>query len=214
MNRRVLGVCAVAVVLAAVSTSVRAADEGFVPIFNGKDLNGFKFVLAGKSADPAKTFMVEDGYIKVTGKPNGFFCTEKTYKNYVFKFDWRFNVPDGKPEDPRINSGCLIHITGEQKVWPKCIEAQGMYRDHAKMIPVAGAQANNIKDDNEARKRALKPLNEWNTTEVTVQDGKISAKINGTPVASCTTTLTEGPIGFQSEGVEIHFKNLLIKVLE
>src|SRR5262249_48832953 len=186
---RVLGILTAVGILAAALSYAAAAEEGFVPIFNGKDLSGFKFVLANKTAEPAKTFMVEDGYIKVSGKPNSYFCTEKSYKNYIFKYDWRFNVPDGKPEDPRINSGCLIHITGEDKVWPKCIEAQGMYRDHAKMIPVADAQASNIKDDNAARKQALKPLNEWNTTEITVQDGKIAAKINGTPISSCTTTL-------------------------
>jgi hypothetical protein len=212
MNRRVFGALSAAIVLAALTPAYGAKDE-FVPIFNGKDLSGFKFFLAG-NAEPAKTFSVEDGYIKVSGKPNGYFYTDKSYKNYVIKFDWRFNVPDGKPEEPRINSGCLVHITGENKVWPKCIEVQGMYRDHAKLLRVSGAPATDIKDDNDARKKALKPLNEWNTTEVTVQDGKLSAKINGTPISSCTTTLTEGPIGFQSEGVEVHFKNMMIKEMK
>ena len=42
----------------------------------------------------------------------------------------------------------------------------------------------------------------------------ITAKINGTPVSSGKSDLTEGMIGFQSEGAEIHFRNIKIKQIK
>jgi hypothetical protein len=36
-------------------------------------------------------------------------------------------------------------------------------------------------------------------------------KVNGVPVSSGKTELTEGPIGRQSEGAEIHFRNIVLK---
>jgi hypothetical protein len=70
------------------------------------------------------------------------------------------------------------------------------------------------KFDAEAQKRAVKPMGEWNTTEITCgADGTVSVKVNGVPVSSGKSELTEGPIGWQSEGAEIHFRNILIKKL-
>jgi hypothetical protein len=66
--------------------------------------------------------------------------------------------------------------------------------------------------DRAAKDKATKPVGEWNTTEITcAADGTITAKINGTPVSSGKGELTEGVIGFQSEGAEIHFRNIKIK---
>ena len=71
------------------------------------------------------------------------------------------------------------------------------------------------KFDRPARDKAVKPVGEWNTTEITCRaDGSITAKINGTEVSSGKGELTEGPIGFQSEGAEIHFRDIKIKELK
>src|SRR5688572_15831646 len=77
-------------------TAVRAGDDGFKPLFNGKDLSGWKTVPT--SADD--TFSVKEGAIVVSGKPNGYFYTDKSYKNYILKFDWKF-IKSG-------NSGLLV----------------------------------------------------------------------------------------------------------
>src|SRR5207244_1298479 len=69
--------------------------------------------------------------------------------------------------------------------------------------------------DEAAQKKALKESYEWNTTEATVKaDGTIAVKINGVPVSTAKTELTSGPIGFQSEGARIHFKDIKIKMLD
>jgi hypothetical protein len=201
--------------------SVTAADkndqEGFRPLFNGKDFTGWKFLLPN-NADPTKTWSVTDGVVICTGRPNGYFYTDKTYKNYVLRYDWQYKRPSGLQDDSKFtgNSGALVHIQEPHKVWPKCIEVQGMNRDHGLLIGVAGIKLSpGAKFDREAKNKATKPVGEWNTTEIICKaDGSIEAKINGTEVSSGKSELTEGPIGLQSEGAEIHFRNILLKELK
>jgi len=183
-------------------------DEG-TPLFNGKDLTGLKvqFNPADKDAAPAKTFTVKEGALIVSGKPTCYIYTEKSYKDYVLTYEWRF-PKDSKPES---NSGCLVHITEPHKVMPKSVEPQGRYKDHGKLFFLGGAKGE-AKFDEEAHKKALKPMGEWSKTEVTCKaDGTVIVKLNGVEVASGKSDLTSGPIGFQSEGTEVHFRNIKIK---
>jgi len=196
------------VVLSLATPAVRAADDGFTPLFNGKDLTGWKvqFKDADKDADPTKTFTVKDGALIVSGKPTCYIHTEKSYKDYVLTFEWRF--PEGSAPDS--NSGCLVHIQPPPKVMPKSVEPQGRYRDHGKLFFI-GVKGEG-KFDEEAHKKALKPMGQWSTTEVTCKaDGSVSVKLNDIPVSEGKTELTSGPIGFQCEGWEVHFRNIKIK---
>ena len=199
--------------LAALKTSA-GDDAGFVSIFNGKDLSGWKTLVAGKG-DAAKTYTVQDGAVIVSGKPNGYFYTEKSYKNYIVRFDWRYKRPDSLKDDEKFggNSGLLVHITGDHKVWPKCVEVQGMNKEHGKIFAIGGAKGK-YSFDAPALKKARKPVGEWNTTEVICKDGEITSKVNGAQVATGKGDLTEGPFGLQSEGAEIHFKNIKIKEMK
>jgi hypothetical protein len=103
------------------------------------------------------------------------------------------------------------------KIWPHSVEPQCRYMDHGKLFFIGfGKDANTEQSfDMEAQKKALKPADEWNTTEVTARaDGSIEVRINGTLVNKGKSPLTEGPIGFQSEGARIHFKDISIKELK
>jgi hypothetical protein len=180
-------------------------------------MDGWKFFLDPKAgdADPAKSFIVENGEIRVPGFPNGYFYTEKSYKNYVLTYDWTY--PKDQPDKTTMNSGCLVHIQTPHKVWPKSVEPQVRYKDHGKFFFIGFAKESKTeqKFDEAAQQKALKPPYEWNTTEVTCKaDGSISVKVNGTPVNEGRSELTEGPIGFQSEGARIHFRNIKIKMME
>ena len=178
-----------------------AGDDGFKPLFNGKDLTGWK--VFPEKAD--KAFAVKDDAISVVGSPAGYVYTDKSYTNYVLKFDWKF-LKDG-------NSGILVHIQ-DHKVWPRSLEVQGMQKQHGSIIPI-GIKAKS-KVDAKAQKEAIK-VGEWNTTEITVKNGQVDTKINGTHVSTATITsddVKSGPIGFQSEGSPLLLKDLKIKVLE
>ena len=81
------------------ATSVRAADteKGFVPLFDGKTLDGWK-----QHGGKAK-YAVEDGAIIGTSVPNtsnSFLCTEKTYGNFILELEFKV--------DPELNSGVQI----------------------------------------------------------------------------------------------------------
>ena len=197
--------------LLVVSASFAADTDDWVPLFNGKDLTGLKvhFKDADKDADVAKTFSVKDGALIVSGKPTCYIYTDKSFKDYVVTYDWRF--PEGSTPDS--NSGCLVHIQLPHKVMPKCIEPQGRYKDHGKLY-FLGVKGEGTFDE-AAHKKALRPMGIWSTTEVTCKaDGTISVKLNGIAVASGKTDLTSGPIGFQCEGWEVHFRNIKIKEMK
>jgi hypothetical protein len=198
-----------------VSQATAGDDKGFKPLFNGKNLKGWKVFLKDDKADPAATFVVKDGEIQVSGFPFGYFYTEKSFKNYVIRYSWTY--PKDQPEKTTMNSGLLVHIQEPHKIWPKCIEPQGRYMDHGKLF-FPGFGKDDKKEsafNDKAQKKALKASYEWNTTEATVGgDGSIEVRINGTPVSSGKTALTSGMIGFQSEGARIHFKDIKIKILD
>ncbi len=202
-----------AIVMAALAGP--AAAQEFVPLFNGNDLAGWKFFLdpKAKDADPAKTFIVKDGEIQVTGFPNGYFYTDKSYTSYVLRYSWTY--PKDQPEKSSMNSGCLIHIQEPHKIWPRSVEPQCRYKDHGMLFFIGLDKVKDKTEQNfneQAQKKALKESYEWNTTEVTAKsDGGIEVRINGQLVTTGKSALTEGPIGFQSEGARIHFKKIEIK---
>jgi len=200
---RCLPVAALLAAAVVLGRPARGADDDFVKIFNGKDLSGLKII----PETAADTFQVEDGVIKVSGKPNGYFYTEKSYKNFVVRFDWRYPEKAG-------NSGLLVYIQPPHRVFPKCIEVQGAYGSHGSIFAIGGAKGK-FKDDGASRKKALKDAKEWHATEVTSMNGKLTAKINGILVCEGEAEgVSEGPLGWQSEGAPIEFKNILIKELK
>ena len=108
------------------------------------------------------------------------------------------------------NSGYLLFGT-EHKVWPKSIEVQGMNKEVARIIPLGGATAKS-ETDADARKKARRPLGEWNSMEIAVKGGAITASINETRISTVSEyDPKEGWIGFQSEGAEIQWKNIRLR---
>jgi hypothetical protein len=195
-----------------VSQATAGDDKGFVDLFNGKDLTGWKTL--PEKAD--KTYAVVDGYLKVSGNPAGYFYTDKSYKNYVLRYDWRFKRPAKLEDEKKFggNSGLLVHITGPHKIWPNSLEVQGMNRDHGSFLSIGKTGLTDYKFNRAAMEKARNKVGEWNTTEVAVKNGDVTAKLNGALVATGKITLVEGPLGFQSEGSELHFKNIKIKTLD
>ena len=206
-----LGLAAFAALAIGLSFEARGGEAGWTKLFNGSNLDGWKtFFKPGDKGDPTTCITVKDGEIQVTGFPFGFFYTEKSFKNYTVRYSWTY--PKNQPEKTSMNSGLLMHIQQPLAVWPKSIEPQGRYKDHGKLYfpGWTGAKPDTMFDEAK-QKEALKPSHEWNTTEVTSKDGAINVHINGVAVSSTKTELTSGPIGFQSEGARIHFKDILMK---
>jgi hypothetical protein len=197
---------------------VHAEEKTFQPLFNGKDLSGWQTFFRDKDmGDPKTCITVKDGEIQIAGDPWGYLYTDKSYKNYVIRYTWRY--PTEQPEKTTMNSGLLLHTQQPHKVWPKSVEAQGRYKDHGKIFfPGWDKEDKTPREttfDQVAQAKALKASDAWNTTEATVRgDGTIEVRLNGTLVATVKTPLTSGLIGFQSEGARIHLKDIQIKSLD
>ena len=186
-------------------------EKGFVPLFNGRDLEGLSFFFSDKDHDPARTFSVVDGVLTCTGKPEGYWHTGKDYRNFTLRFDVRYKKSEGDVDEMTWhgNSGCLLFLQ-EHKIWPRSLEIQGRNRDLLTIVPIRTWAK--FETDGEASKKARKPLGEWNSIEIASRNGVIACSLNGVLVSTVRKCeFKEGPIAFQSEGVEIHWRNVLIR---
>lgn len=193
--------------------SAPLAAEEFKPLWNGKDFTGFSFHLGMEGTDNEGTFTIKDGVIVCTGEPKGYFFTDKSYDRYVLEYDWKFARPKGLENDLDFkgNSGCLIHIKEAKalRFWPRSIEIQGMYVQAGRILPIPRNVKCQYTWDEKAAKEAVTKVGDWHTTRIEVDGGNMKIFVNGTEVSSVKDCeITEGPIGFQSEGAEIHFRNI------
>lgn len=214
--------CALAVMLAATLArpSLLPAQEndekGWTTLFNGKDLDGWKFHLGNQGGANDGTFTVKDGILICSGKPAGYMYTAKSYRNYTLQFEFAFKRPDGLKSDAefRGNSGCLIHVgqTNALGVWPRSIEVQGANGQLGLILPIPRDVKCTRTFEAEASEKARKPVGEFNKVEIDVKGGDMTIKLNGVLVSTVgKCELTEGPIGFQSEGAETLWKNIRIR---
>jgi hypothetical protein len=122
------------------TTSPQADAEGFITIFNGKDLTGWtpKFAGVELGENYKDTFVVEDGILKVQydnyetfdGKFGHLFF-DKPYSHYILKMEYRFveGHCEGAPGYTWINSGVMLHSQSAESMsfdqeFPSSIEAQ------------------------------------------------------------------------------------------
>ena len=193
------------------------AEESWSPLWNGKDFEGFAFHMGKGGTDNDGTFSVKDGVIVCTGKPSGYMYTKKPYSRYTLEYEWAFRRPEGLKDEAgfRSNSGCLVHIGEENAlgIWPRSVEVQGAHNQAGLILPIPRNLRCKVTDDKAARARSLKPVGQWQTTTIDVDGGNMTISLNGQVVSTVRDCeLTEGPIGFQSEGAEIHLRNIRIRV--
>lgn len=212
--------CHVPFALAAVmlAGSVRGAEEGFTPLFNGQDLSGW--VNVNLAPD---TFTVKDGMLVSTGKPTGTIRTERMYENFVMELEWRHMASGG-------NAGVFIWgdpLTSVGTPFNRGIEVQVLdgretenYTSHGDVFAIHGATMTPDRPHPAGWARCLpsekraKPSPEWNHYRITANDGKLKLAVNGKEVSGgydCNPR--KGYICLESEGSECHFRNLKIKEL-
>jgi hypothetical protein len=217
----------VGVALGCLLASTPADDkDGWTPLFNGRDFTGWTFHLRqpkdGKKVEPKDVWSVADGYVRCIGKPNGYMATEKQYGDYVLKVRWRF-PKDGKGG----NSGVLLHVQEKDEVWPTSIEAQ-MYAGRAGDFwliypPAAKLDIDPARQDPKQARHYFripkeeieKPFGEWNEYEITCRGGDVTLVVNGHKANEGKNgNLTKGRIALQSEGAEVHFKDVVIRSIK
>jgi hypothetical protein len=198
-----------------------AKDDGFKPMFNGKDLSGWVNV----NCHP-DTFFVKDGETVTTGTPTGFLRTEKQYENFVLEMDW-MHVEKTKV----ANSGLFVWgdpLPGVGTPYTRGIEVQVLINypkvdwatNHGDLFSIHGAHCKPDRPHPKGLERCLpseervKGGGEWNHYKVTANDGSIKLEVNGKEVSGVSQcTPRKGYLALESEGAECHFKNLKIKEL-
>ncbi len=161
------------------------------------------------------TWTEQGGILQTTGTPKGYLHTKESFTNYVLKCDFQFEPSDERKKNlEKANTGFLLAIQEPQKVWPRSLEVQGRWDMMGSVNPNGGVTAPVIHDQPEVREKVRRPVGEWNSVEIVMQDGAITSYLNGEIV--CTSEageVTQGQIGLQAEGDVVRFRNLQIKVL-
>jgi hypothetical protein len=189
----------------------QAMDEGFVPLFNGKNLDGWVNVNCAP-----ETWTVRDGIIVCTGIPTGVLRTEKQYENYILELEWRHMKARG-------NAGLFIHsdpLPAVGQPFTRSIEIQIMDGNAGDMFSIHGATMTPDKPHPKGWLRSLpsedrmNPTGQWNHYRVESRNGMATLAVNGKVVTrGYHLNPRKGYICLESEGSEIHFRNIRIQEL-
>jgi hypothetical protein len=165
------------------------------PVFNGTDMSGWTKMNQGNWA-------VNNGILTYSGGGNGWLRTNKRYNNYSAVIVWRYTRPGNN------DSGIFLKAASEGgNPWPSSPQLN--------MGP--GTNLGNIGGTQGTRPRAdlIKPVNEWNTYQVTVFNGSATLAINGQTAWPQATGLPTGPgyLGIQAEGAPVEIAGFWVAEL-
>ncbi|MCX7014180.1 MAG: DUF1080 domain-containing protein [Candidatus Sumerlaeota bacterium] len=198
------------------TTAPATSKEGWVDLFNGKDLTGWK------QLNGTATYRAEDGAVvgtTVKGSPNSFLCTDKLYRNFELEFDVKV--------DPRLNSGVQIRsnsypeyhngrVHGYQVEIGNNKGLNGYIYDEARRAKFL-SPASQAKDPE--TQKAYK-VGEWNHYRVVCDGPSMKTWVNGVPFDDLTDDMTPcGFIGLQVHSfggeppAEVRWQNIRIKEL-
>jgi hypothetical protein len=210
--------------------AVRAADntppEGFTALFNGKDLSGWKGLLASPLDNPAKRAAAKpeelaekqkqadedmqahwkavDGVIVFDGKGRSL-ATAKDYGDFELYVDWKI--------EPKGDSGIYLRGTPQVQIWDVALQNIG-----------SGGLYNNQKNPSKPLTTADKPVGEWNTFKIKMVGEKVTVHLNDVLVVDDVVLenywerdkpiYPTGQIELQNHGNTLYFKNIYIKELK
>jgi hypothetical protein len=190
--------------------------EGFIPLFNGKDLTGWTGDTTGYVAEDGKIVLHPD-------RSSGNLYTTDEYGDFILRFE--FQLTPGANNGIGIRtplSGDAAYVGMEIQILddtsPKYKDLKP-YQFHGSIYGVVPAKQGH-----------LKPAGEWNSEEIIANGQQITVKLNGTTIvdadidkAAAPKTIdgrdhpglknTKGHIGFCGHGDHIEFRNLRIKPL-
>jgi hypothetical protein len=200
------------------STKDNTPPEGFVALFNGKDLTGWKGLVgspksratmkpdqlaaAQKKADESMRahWKVEDGALVFDGKGQSL-CTAKDYGDFELWVDWKI-LPHG-------DSGIYLRGSPQVQIWQNPVGSGGLY--------------NNQKNPRNPLKVADKPVGEWNRFYIKMVGEKVTVKLNDVLVVDNVVMenywerekpiYPTGQIELQNHGNTLWFKNIYIREL-
>ena len=219
-----------------------AGADGWVPLFNGKDLTGWEGLEGYWS--------VVDGAIqcaetKANSKQSDLIllCSKdypEKFADFELRYSWKMVTPDGNSGvqfRSKIDNAKMLHVGGYQADIDATNSYTGIIYDES---GVAGGRqimskrgektvwdaenkrtATPLEKSDADIKKAIKPVGEWNDCVVNAVGNHIVYSINGTVTTDMTDNspkaCKDGVIGLQMHGgytMTIQFKDLKIKFLD
>jgi hypothetical protein len=202
---------------------VKSADQetlkGFEPLFNGKDLTGWKVNEGGKMS----VWGAENGILFVNGSGGGWLMTEKEYADFELRLE--FKLPE------RGNSGVALRSPMKGNPAYQGMEIQilddAWYKNRKNYKDLKRTQlTGSIYDVVPPEKDATKPAGEWNQFHITAKGRHIIVVLNGTTIVDANLDdhkdrATEHPgllrekghLGLQSHDGRVEFRSLYVKPL-
>jgi hypothetical protein len=192
----------------------------WTPLFNGQDLAGWVNVNCAP-----ETWSVRDNMIICTGKPTGVLRTERHYENFIMEVEWRHMRQSG-------NAGVFVWgegISAPGVPFARGIEVQVLenayggpnkpnwFTTHGDVFPIHGSKMTPDNPRGGSRSFPLEerslPSPQWNRYVIVCVDGMVKLSVNGRFVTGGRDCdYRKGYICLESEGSEVHFRNL--RVLE
>jgi hypothetical protein len=209
-------------------------EKGWTALFDGKTLNGWHSY--GKKTVGA-SWKVEDGSLFFNGskkdaaeKGSGDLVTDKAYENFHLKIDWKISKNGNSGvifwvQEDTVKYKQTYHTGPEMQVLDNDGHADGKIPKH---------RAGNLYDLVAGKEGAVKPVGEWNTSEIISNKGKLDLILNGVTVVSTNYnddnwrqmiagskfkampdfgTIFKGHFALQDHGNDVWFKNIVIKKL-
>jgi HEAT repeat protein len=200
-------------------------EEGFVPMFNGKDLSGWQGLvenpiarskmkpadLVKKQAEANKKMLenwsVKDGCIMFSGKGDNL-CSIKEYSDFEMLVDWKI-TKEG-------DSGIYLRGSPQVQIWDTSRVSVGARVG-------SGGLYNNQKNPSKPIVVADNPIGEWNTFRIVMIGEKVSVWLNGIVVVDNVIMenywdrkipiFAKGPIELQAHGNELAFRDIYVREL-
>ena len=189
------------------------AVEGFYPLFNGRDLDGWWIRGTNKHA-----FAVKDGVLATTGEGGGdWIFSNKEYENFVLRYEYRVFKQDD-------NSGVALRATKKGNPAFSGMEIQVLHPEKEPREGSAGALYGSVRPS----VAADKPFGEWNTVEVLCDGTHVCTRMNGQVLYDIDLNTFDSPdkkntpliqraksgyIAIQDYGKYVEFRNIRIKPL-
>lgn len=213
--------------------SVSAQENGFKfgteidyhDLISGKADEGKTIQWVDVNTSP-ETWRLEDDLLICEGLPIGVMRSTDQYENFILHVEWRhmeaggnsgmFVWSDAKPGDNRLPGGVEVQML--ELDWVNQNVRDGVKPPiayvHGELFGVGGVKTNPDNPRGERSKsieNRAKGKGEWNTYEVICVDGTIKLSVNGKFVNGISqSTIKKGYLCLESEGAEIHFRNLKV----
>lgn len=196
-----------------------ASDEaGFVPLFDGKTLDGWQLI-DGRGTQ----WTVENGMIVCQSGGRGKLLSKEQYGNFILRLEYRMAEPAG-------NNGVNIRAALEGRPAYVGMEIQILDADHEKWKTRIRPEQHpgSIYDVIPARTGFQRGVGEWNEQEITANGRQITVKLNGVIVLDVNLDIVREPailekhpglrrasghIGFLGHTTRTEFRNIRIKKL-